>query len=91
MLKCDRVQTRIQNQDFGSKAGGITDIKDLIKNEGVGAFFKGLTPKVLFVLFPSPLSDPDLTGSVRSVVGPKLVFSFTLAQSLIPFFSKMLN
>lgn len=68
----DVIKTRIQNQDFGSKAGGITVIKDLVKNEGVGAFFKGLTPKVL-------------------VVGPKLVFSFTLAQSLIPFFSRMLN
>ncbi|CDR88786.1 probable GGC1-Protein of the mitochondrial carrier family (MCF) [Sporisorium scitamineum] len=65
----DVVKTRIQNANFESKVGGVTIIKDMIKNEGFGAFFKGLTPKVL-------------------VVGPKLVFSFTIAQSLIPFFGK---
>lgn len=65
----DVVKTRIQNANFESKVGGVTIIKEMIKNEGVSAFFKGLTPKVL-------------------VVGPKLVFSFTLAQSLIPWFGK---
>lgn len=65
----DVVKTRIQNANFESKVGGVTIIKDMIKNEGLTAFFKGLTPKVL-------------------VVGPKLVFSFTLAQSLIPWFGK---
>jgi hypothetical protein len=47
----------------------MTIIREMIRTEGVGAFFKGLTPKIL-------------------VVGPKLVFSYTLAQSLIPFFGK---
>lgn len=65
----DVVKTRIQNANFESNVGGLTIIKDMVKNEGVGAFFKGLTPKIL-------------------VVGPKLVFSFTLAQSLIPLFGK---
>ncbi|ORY43257.1 putative GGC1-protein of the mitochondrial carrier family [Leucosporidium creatinivorum] len=65
----DVIKTRIQNQNFESKVGGMTVVRDLIKNEGFGAFFKGLTPKVL-------------------VVGPKLIFSFTLAQTLIPWFSK---
>lgn len=65
----DVVKTRIQNANFDSKVGGTTIIKEMIKNEGVGSFFKGLTPKIL-------------------VVGPKLVFSFTLAQSLIPLFGK---
>ncbi|KAN0062601.1 high copy suppressor of abf2 [Thecaphora frezii] len=65
----DVVKTRIQNANFESKVGGVTIIKDMIKNEGFRAFFKGLTPKVL-------------------VVGPKLVFSFTIAQSLIPFFGQ---
>jgi len=65
----DTVKTRIQNANFERKVHGITVIKDLIKNEGPTAFFKGLTPKIL-------------------VVGPKLVFSYTLAQSLIPLFSK---
>ncbi|BGP58689.1 hypothetical protein JCM8202_003609 [Rhodotorula sphaerocarpa] len=65
----DVIKTRIQNQNFESKVGGVTVIKELIKNEGFRAFFKGLTPKVL-------------------VVGPKLIFSFTLAQSLIPLASR---
>jgi len=65
----DVVKTRIQNANFESKTSGLVVVKELIKNEGVTAFFKGLTPKII-------------------VVGPKLVFSYTLAQSLIPWFSK---
>ncbi|KAG1716068.1 hypothetical protein ID866_1094 [Astraeus odoratus] len=65
----DTVKTRIQNANFEQKVPGVTVVKDLIRNEGVSAFFKGLTPKIL-------------------VVGPKLVFSYTLAQSLIPLFGK---
>lgn len=64
----DTVKTRIQNANFEHKVPGVTVVKDLIRNEGLLAFFKGLTPKIL-------------------VVGPKLVFSYTLAQSLIPLFS----
>ncbi|KAF8635698.1 hypothetical protein AX15_000323 [Amanita polypyramis BW_CC] len=65
----DTVKTRIQNANFEHKVPGITVVKDLIKHEGPGAFFKGLTPKIL-------------------VVGPKLIFSYTLAQSLIPIFAQ---
>ncbi|EPS97208.1 hypothetical protein FOMPIDRAFT_1025127 [Fomitopsis schrenkii] len=65
----DTIKTRIQNANFESKVSGVTVIKELVKNEGPAALFKGLTPKIL-------------------VVGPKLVFSYTLAQSLIPWFSK---
>ncbi|GAA6005857.1 hypothetical protein JCM11491_004035 [Sporobolomyces phaffii] len=65
----DVIKTRIQNQNFESKVGGMQVVRELIKNEGAAGFFKGLTPKVL-------------------VVGPKLIFSFTLAQTLIPMFSK---
>lgn len=65
----DTVKTRIQNANFERKVSGVQVIKELVKNEGPTAFFKGLTPKIL-------------------VVGPKLVFSYTLAQSLIPLFSK---
>ena len=42
----DTVKTRIQNANFETKVPGTTVVKDLIKNEGPGAFFKGLTPKV---------------------------------------------
>ncbi|GJN94613.1 hypothetical protein Rhopal_007696-T1 [Rhodotorula paludigena] len=45
----DVIKTRIQNQNFESKVGGMTVVRELIKNEGFGAFFKGLTPKVLYV------------------------------------------
>ena len=38
-------------------------MSDLVKEEGMSAFFKGLTPKII-------------------VVGPKLIFSFTIAQWL---------
>ncbi|KAH7105412.1 mitochondrial carrier [Auriculariales sp. MPI-PUGE-AT-0066] len=65
----DTIKTRIQNANFENKTSGFTVFKDLIKNEGPLALFKGLTPKIL-------------------VVGPKLVFSYTLAQSLIPWFGK---
>ncbi|KAI0935199.1 Mitochondrial GTP/GDP carrier protein 1, variant 2 [Taiwanofungus camphoratus] len=65
----DTIKTRIQNANFESKVSGVTVVRELLKNEGPMALFKGLTPKIL-------------------VVGPKLVFSYTLAQSLIPWFSK---
>ncbi|KAG0267302.1 Mitochondrial GTP/GDP carrier protein 1 [Actinomortierella ambigua] len=63
----DVVKTRIQNRNFENPESGVSIIKNLVRNEGMGAFFKGLLPKIL-------------------VVGPKLVFSFTVAQQLIPLF-----
>ncbi|KAF8930169.1 Mitochondrial GTP/GDP carrier protein 1 [Dissophora ornata] len=63
----DVVKTRIQNRNFDNPEGGVSIIKNMIRNEGFGSFFKGLLPKIL-------------------VVGPKLVFSFTIAQQLIPLF-----
>ena len=47
----DTVKTRIQNANFERKVHGVTVIKELIKNEGPTAFFKGLTPKVSFAYF----------------------------------------
>lgn len=64
----DVVKTRIQSGTYGDE-GGVKIIKDIVKNEGLGAFFKGATPKVL-------------------TVGPKLIFSFTIAQTLMAFFEK---
>ncbi|KAF8930753.1 mitochondrial carrier domain-containing protein [Dissophora ornata] len=63
----DVVKTRIQNRNFDSPEGGVSIIRNMVRHEGFGAFFKGLLPKIL-------------------VVGPKLVFSFTIAQQLIPLF-----
>lgn len=42
----DTVKTRIQNANFEHKVLGVTVIKDMLRHEGVTAFFKGLTPKV---------------------------------------------
>lgn len=68
----DVIKTRIQNRNFENPESGFTILKNMFKNEGITAFFKGLTPKLL-------------------TTGPKLVFSFTLAQSLIPAFDKLLS
>jgi len=96
----DTVKTRIQNANFERKVHGITVIKELVKNEGPTAFFKGLTPKVrttalqaflLSVKLPLLFflcSNLSFFFLQILVVGPKLVFSYTLAQSLIPLFSK---
>ena len=58
------IKTRIQNQNFGSTQGGMSVFRELLKNEGATALWKGLTPKIL-------------------MVGPKLVFSMTIANYLI--------
>lgn len=42
----DTVKTRIQNANFEQKVPGLTVVRDLVRNEGITAFFKGLTPKV---------------------------------------------
>ncbi|CDR47594.1 CYFA0S34e00320g1_1 [Cyberlindnera fabianii] len=66
----DVIKTRIQNRNFENPESGLTIMKNMLKNEGITSFFKGLTPKLL-------------------TTGPKLVFSFALAQSLIPAFDKV--
>lgn len=68
----DVIKTRIQNKNFESKESGMTILKNMAKNEGFSAFFKGLIPKLL-------------------TTGPKLVFSFALAQTLIPAFDDLLG
>ena len=68
----DVIKTRIQAQAFSSSESGVSIVKNLLKEEGVGALFKGLGPKLL-------------------VVGPKLVFSFTIAQHMIAYFEKALS
>ncbi|KAK5779704.1 Ggc1p PWA37_000909 [Arxiozyma heterogenica] len=68
----DVIKTRIQNRHFDNPESGFTIVKNTLKNEGITAFFKGLTPKLL-------------------TTGPKLVFSFALAQSLIPKFDALLT
>ncbi len=53
----DVIKTRIQNANFESKTSGVTVLKDLIKNEGPLALFKGLTPKVNLLVFVKHRTD----------------------------------
>lgn len=66
----DVIKTRIQNRNFENPESGFRIVSNMMKNEGITSFFKGLTPKML-------------------MTGPKLVFSFWLAQTLIPAFGKV--
>ena len=68
----DVIKTRIQNKDFNKKIRGGEIVKNIVKQEGIGAFFKGIGPKIL-------------------TVGPKLTFSFTIAQYFIQYFDDLLN
>ena len=47
----DTIKTRIQNANFEQNVRGWVVVKDLLKNEGSGALFKGLTPKVCDMSF----------------------------------------
>ncbi|KAF2084401.1 solute carrier protein [Saccharata proteae CBS 121410] len=67
----DVVKTRIQNRNFENPETGMRIMANMLKNEGISSFFKGLVPKLL-------------------MTGPKLVFSFWLAQTLIPVFDKLM-
>lgn len=59
----DVIKTRIQNKPFDDARSGFKVVRDLMAEEGLYAFFKGLTPKI-------------------GLIGPKLIFSFTVAQYL---------
>lgn len=42
----DTIKTRIQNANFETRVHGLVVFRDLVRNEGPAALFKGLTPKV---------------------------------------------
>jgi len=46
----DVIKVRIQNKAFDDVRGGFSLFKDLMKNEGPGALFKGLGPKITAVV-----------------------------------------
>jgi transmembrane carrier protein len=83
----DTIKTRIQNANFEQKTRGVTIVRDLLRDEGATAFFKGLTPKVCRSHVSPHIFGADSVVEIL-VVGPKLVFSYTIAQSLIPWFAK---
>ena len=45
----DVIKTRIQNKDIGGTDRGMQVLARTIKNEGFGAFYKGITPKIFSV------------------------------------------
>ena len=45
----DVIKTRVQNKDFGKKSNSLMVVKDIIKNEGIGAFYKGLGTKLITI------------------------------------------
>jgi Mitochondrial carrier protein len=55
----DTIKTRIQNANFEHKVPGVVVVKDLLKNEGPTAFFKGLTPKVDSIVVDLAKSTQD--------------------------------
>jgi len=68
----------------------------MAKNEGAGAFFKGLVPKVRCttpegLVGENPIKADTLFSRQLLMTGPKLVFSFWLAQTLIPAFDGMMK
>jgi hypothetical protein len=67
----------------------MTIVRDLLRDEGAMALFKGLTPKVCqsYLPFCCIFLGADSVTEIL-VVGPKLVFSYTIAQSLIPWFAR---
>ena len=48
----DTIKTRIQNANFEQKTRGTTIVRDLLRDEGAMALFKGLTPKVSWSYCP---------------------------------------
>jgi hypothetical protein len=54
----------------------MTVIRELIKNEGFSAFFKGLTPKVLYVHILRLLSAGEPTLLARGTSGRRRHLSF---------------
>lgn len=46
----DVVKTRIQNRNFENPESGFKIVRNMMKNEGITSFFKGLVPKVDYPL-----------------------------------------
>lgn len=83
----DVIKTRIQNRNFENPEGGFKIVSNMIKNEGMTSFFKGLTPKLL-------MTGPKLVFSFWLGMFPYdvelKITNIWAAQTLIPAFDKML-
>lgn len=90
----DVIKTRIQNRNFENPESGFRILTKMARNEGFSSFFKGLVPKVCCALkWPSRryghLTLTLMPSPQLLMTGPKLTFSFWLAQTLIPAFDDM--
>ena len=85
----DVIKTRIQNRNFDNPESGFKIVRSMMKNEGITSFFKGLVPKVYHKL--NAIDGHHTNISQLLMTGPKLVFSFWLAQTLIPAFDIALS
>lgn len=65
----DVVKTRVQNRSFDKPETGLSVVRNIVRSEGLAAFYKGFITKSL-------------------VTAPKLVLSFSVAQTLISFLSE---
>jgi len=45
----DVIKTRVQNRNFDSQVRGIDVLRELLRNEGPSAFYRGITPKLMTV------------------------------------------
>lgn len=62
----DVIKTRIQNRNFENPESGFQILTKMAKNEGMGAFFKGLVPKVRAV--SSLLGEDDNVSLTRLLI-----------------------
>jgi hypothetical protein len=81
------VKTRIRNANFERNISGVQVIREMLVSEVVSGFFKGLIPRVRGPIPWLCRVGLDVLARTDPVVGLKLVFSYTLAQSLIPLFA----
>jgi Mitochondrial carrier protein len=68
----DTIKTRIQNANFEQNVRGVTVIRDLLREEGAMALFKGLTPKVGKSVRPEwyyTLTEPHVDIGCRAKTG----------------------
>lgn len=91
------IKTRIQARSQAEAQSGMVIIRNMIAKEGFSSFFKVTILHIL--LLPVLCDDGWLTLNFCNqgltpkilVVGPKLVFSFTIAQQFIPLFHDLLD
>ena len=98
----DVIKTRIQNRNFDNPESGASILRKLVRDEGMGAFFKGVIPKTAVVgpklgtssCISFQLAHQSCMDMIAyiwlALCCCCAVFSFTIAQSLITYFDAKL-